>query len=413
MEMRRLQVIQPEGAAAEPPNDGANDAFSFWKLPESWRPKLSETIGPSAVTAETCLLERYLPAAKRRPPAGLRPYYLIKRAIPISIRHRLKSMMVKRRSQVGFPAWPSESMLVTFWRDWLHQSLVRLGVSDAWHIGFWPEGKECCVVLTHDIESPLGMERIEEMAELEDRYGFRSAWNVPLAQYPVDWARVERLRSQGFEFGAHGLNHDGKLFRSRKDFLALSRELEMLAHEHSLRGFRSPSTLRQADWIQSMDFDYDSSFSDTDPFEPQPGGTCSVFPFFMGPMVELPYTLPQDHTLIYLLQQQPTRVWDFKIKWIAALGGMILVLVHPDYCWTPQYRHLYEDLLRRLSDLESAWRALPSEVAAWWRRRDALTLNVNGDEPCIVGPDTSGALAKRLSCERLAQFRTVDHFIAN
>ena len=36
------------------------------------------------------------------------------------------------------------------------------------------------------------------MAELEARYGFRSSWNFPLAQYRLDWPRLERLRAGGF-----------------------------------------------------------------------------------------------------------------------------------------------------------------------------------------------------------------------
>jgi peptidoglycan/xylan/chitin deacetylase (PgdA/CDA1 family) len=284
-----------------------------------------------------------------------------------------------------------------------------MGVSDAWHIGFWPDGNDCCVVLTHDVEGPLGIERMEEMAELEDKYGFRSAWNIPLDQYPVDWNRVLRLRESGFEFGAHGLSHDGKLFRSLGEFQILSRKLERLAREHSLRGFRSPSTLRQAEWLQTMAFDFDSSFFDTDPYEPQPGGTCSLFPFFMGKMVELPYTLPQDHTLIYLLRRDPAPVWNFKLNWVASLGGMILVLIHPDYCWTSAYRRTYEDLLRRLSDLESSWRALPSEVADWWRQRDAMTLNVSGGVPRIAGAAAARAVARRVSEDRLAQFEAGEY----
>ena len=44
------------------------------------------------------------------------------------------------------------------------------------------------------------------MADLEERYGFRSAWNLPLDQYPIDWSRdrtaararvrIRRARSQ-------------------------------------------------------------------------------------------------------------------------------------------------------------------------------------------------------------------------
>src|SRR5580704_1330636 len=131
-------------------------------------------------------------------------------------------------------------------------SLHSLKKTDAWHIGFWPDGMKSCIVLTHDVEAPLGMSRMERMAELEERYNFRSSWNLPLAQYEIDWKLVERLRNRGFEFGAHGLSHDGRLFRSESDFSELAPILERLAAEHHLRGFRSPSTLRNPQAIATM-----------------------------------------------------------------------------------------------------------------------------------------------------------------
>jgi hypothetical protein len=191
------------------------------------------------------------------------------------------------------------------------------------------------------------------------------------------------------------------LFRSRHDFAELAPQLEQLARHHGLVGFRAPSTLRRAEWIASMSFDFDSSFADTDPWEPQPGGTCSLFPFFLGQMVELPYTLPQDHTLVHLLHRDPLPVWTSKAHWVASIGGMILTLTHPDYMGGGRLAE-YEELLKRLSALESAWRALPSEAAAWWRQRSELKLHLNRGTPRIEGLDPTDAVAVQLSDEPLA-----------
>ena len=105
-----------------------------------------------------------------------------------------------------------------------------------------------------------------------------------------------------------------------------------------------------------LSFDFDCSFSDSDPYEPQPGGTCSVFPFFLAHMVELPYTMPQDHTLIHLLHRSPMQIWAMKAKWIESLGGMILTLVHPDYCGCRQ-------LSRRIRKSAQAAERFPIGVA--------------------------------------------------
>ena len=222
-----------------------------------------------------------------------------------------------------------------------------------------------------------------------------------MAQYPIDWKTVERLRARGFEFGAHGLAHDGRMFRSRHDFEVSKMVVERLAAEHDLRGFRGPSTLRNAEWIGTMSFEYDSSFSDTDPYEPQPGGTCSLFPFFLSEMVELPYTLPQDHTLIHLVRRNPLSTWVTKAHWIRSLGGMILTLTHPDYSGEGENLSAYEDLLKVLSDFD-AWRALPLEVAQWWRERAQMKLTLKEGKPSIEGPAAWRAVARRVNEESFA-----------
>lgn len=379
-----------------------NDGFSFWKLPATWRDALEPTIAASERAAAYYLREEYLSTEDRRPPALMHLYYRIKRLIPHTLRHRLNALAIRMRPDREFPQWPCEDALIDLWRDWLHSSLRLMELDDSWHIGFWPRGYRCCIVLTHDVDSLAGFQHMEQMAELEEQYGFRSAWNLPLKQYRIDWKRVDRMRERGFEFGAHGLSHDGKLFRSESDFNRLAPSLERMAREQHLDGFRAPSTLRRGEWIGRLKFGFDSSFSDSDPYEPQPGGTCSLFPFFLQNLVELPYTLPQDHTLIHLLRRDPMQVWAAKSRWIESLGGMILSLTHPDYCGSGPHLKDYEKLLRHLSAINSAWRALPSEVASWWRQRDAMQLTLDGEQPNITGPGAERAVARRLSSEPLA-----------
>lgn len=390
-------------AQSDEPFSGAghNDGFSFWKLPQDWNASLGSAIRESRAVAEYYLFEEYLAREDRRPPSKMQAYYRIKSLIPAALRHRLNSAAIRMRGRREFPRWPCESALVDYWRNWLHASLQTMNASDGWHIGFWPGGMKSCIVLTHDVEGPTGMSQMERMADLEERYNFQSAWNLPLAQYEIDWNLINRLRQRGFEFGAHGLCHDGRLFRSEGDFTELAPILQELARDHGLNGFRAPSTLRRAEWISQLSFDFDCSFSDSDPYEPQPGGTCSVFPFFLANLVELPYTMPQDHTLIHLLRRQPMQIWDEKARWLESLGGMILTLVHPDYCGGGRNLKEYEALLKQLDEFESAWRALPSEVSTWWRSRDQMRITVDGDAPSIEGPGSERAVARRLSSEPL------------
>lgn len=391
----RIPRLQTRSDEREPEHH--NDAFSFWKLPENWRDELEDINQDSARGAEHYLFERYLSDEHRRPPSALNIYYPIKQFVPRYLRHRFNAMFIRARLRNRFPSWPCETALLEYWKDWLGNALAEIGAPEAQRLAFWPQARACCIVLTHDVESHSGFDRMERMADLEESLGFRSCWNLPLGQYRIDWNRVERLRARGFEFGAHGLCHDGKLFRSRQDFDRLSPIIEQIAQEHQLIGFRAPSTLRSLDWISTMRFSYDSSVADTDPFEPQAGGCCSIFPFHLGPLVELPYTLPQDHTMIHLLNRNPLVVWLSKAMWIASVGGMILMLTHPDYIGSGRYLETYAELLKRLRNFESKWCALPSEVAAWWRRRSEAALFIENRKIRIEGPDTAEIVAVPLS----------------
>ena len=83
----------------------------------------------------------------------------------------------------------------------------------------WPDGKRFAFVLTHDVESQQGLDRVKELAELEMEMGFRSSFNfIPEGPYTVSAELREWLTSRGFEVGVHDLNHDGHLFSSRESF---------------------------------------------------------------------------------------------------------------------------------------------------------------------------------------------------
>ena len=122
-----------------------------------------------------------------------------------------------------------------------------------------------------------------------------------------------------------------------------------------------------------LGFDYDSSYPDADPYEPVPGGCCSWLPFFNGDLVELPITVPQDHT-VFVVLRRGGELWHSKVDLLRRRGGMALVLTHPDYLLEDQCLSAYEDLLAARATDPTAWVALPREVSAWWRRRAATTV---------------------------------------
>src|SRR3712207_2039548 len=65
---------------------------------------------------------------------------------------------------------------------------------------------------------------------------------------------------------------------------------------------------------------------------------------------------------------------------------MALVLTHPDYAHDPHLASAWQSLLEEFRDDDTAWRALPREVAGWWRRRAASVIRPSGDTWCVEGP---------------------------
>jgi len=133
-------------------------------------------------------------------------------------------------------------------------------------------------------------------------------------------------------------------------------------------------THRNPEWMQALEIEYDLSFFDTDPYEPMPGGTMSIWPFMMGCFVELPYTLCQDHTLMVTLAERTPRVWLDKVEFIRRHHGLALLNAHPDYLRVPGRFAIYEDFLKGMSRRTDYWHALPRETARWWRARAAVEI---------------------------------------
>ena len=336
------------------------------------------------------LEERF--ATRPRSALSLTLFYRLKPLIPrrlqIALR-RLRARRLRRRHSVEgrFPRWPIEPVLVERRESALRTRVHAAGGGPVPLLGLWPGGHRFAFVLTHDVEGPAGLERIDPLLEIEARHGMRSAWFLVAEDYPVEPALLDRLRGAGCEVGLHGLHHDGRLFESRERFERQLPAIRRHLRDWGAEGFRSPAAHRHARWMPELESSYDSSFHDTDPFDAQPGGCCSILPYFLGDLVELPITLPHDFTLFEILREPDIGLWREKASWIAAHGGLVNVLVHPDYMRTPERLRHYENLLEHLASLDGGWHTLPRDVATWWRQRRALAAALaSGGVPTGGGP---------------------------
>src|SRR5437660_8025887 len=233
---------------------------------------------------------------------------------------------------------------------------------------------------------------------MEISLGFRSSFNfVPEGEYATPLCLRDFLTAHGFEVGVHDLRHDGKLYSSRKNFRRHAQRINHYLAEWGAVGFRAGFMLHNFDWLCDLNIQYDASSFDTDPFEPQPEGVNTIFPFWIdrrggSGYVELPYTLPQDSTLFLLLRQSGIDTWIQKLDWVAQHGGLALVNVHPDYLSfdgnrrsTEYGAQLYQSLLEYVNNRyrQEAWFALPRDVAA--HVRDVRSSFIQNAEPTSAG----------------------------
>jgi hypothetical protein len=323
------------------------------------------------------------PLTKHARSVARHSYYRVRSAMPRQAQIAARRWFSRIQSRTSFPHWPVETALHDLYQA-LFQIVVTLVEQPVPMISAWPAGKEWALILTHDVETSDGYEKIDLLRDIELSSDYRSSWNfVPMNDYLDCDSLIEELKEGGFEVGVHGLYHDGRDISDLADRLPLIRQY---AERWSAVGFRSPSTLRDWKAMPLLRFDYDSTYFDTSPFEPQPGGCCTWLPYMIGDTVELPITLAQDHTLFEILGGSDEQLWLGKARFLRERGGMALVLTHPDYAHNERVVRAYTRLLDEFAGDATAWKALPRDVSDWWRRRAASEIQLVGGDWRVVGP---------------------------
>ena len=318
---------------------------------------------PAAAVAHR-LLDDDMSRARFSPAARL--YYRLARPLmPLAIRHLLQRGARPRLSELWY--LPEEAMQA------LRQCLAGIEAPLP-IIHPWPGGSRFALVLTHDVESGEGLSQAIRLAELERELGFRSSFNLVPYLYPIDEGIVRELEARGFEIGIHGYNHDGRLYAFRRDFSPPREGHQRSPAQVPRRRLPLAHGASQPEWLQGLEIDYDCSCFDVNPLQAMPGGVGGLWPFVAGRFVELPYTLPQDHSVWIVLGEHDNRIWERKLQYVAAHQGMALMLTHPDYMTPPARLELYRKFLEKLAETGGHWHALPREVAAWWRDREASAL---------------------------------------
>lgn len=225
------------------------------------------------------------------------------------------------------------------------------------------------VVLTHDIDTKHGFPWIRRIAKIEEKFGFRSSWNVVPKSYHIDKAILHDLKTRGHEIGLHGIWHNNReAFLSKERLQKELSKLRPLISELGIRGYRGPSWYRTPVMFDVLAefFEYDSTCLDNDFICPGgSGGVGVIRPFrIRKDLVEIPCNLPFEAPLFF--GNSPNAMLDYwlpKIKWIGDIGGILVANTHPDpnYLGNEKMLNVYESLLAHLN--QEDWIAmLPHEI---------------------------------------------------
>ncbi len=322
-------------------------------------------------------------------------YYLVRELLPISVRRYLQRAYFSDWQTRPFPSWPVDFSVDSLHKEFLRLSMLVSGVRKVPFIWFWPQGASSCLIMTHDVETAAGRDFTPRLMDIDDSHGLKASFQViPEKRYEVPDEYVREIRDRGFEFNVHDLNHDGRLYQTRDEFLRRAERINHYCARFNARGFRAGSMYRIADWYDAFEFSYDMSIPNVAHLEPRRGGCCTVMPYFIGKIVELPLTTVQDYSLFYILTNRSIDLWKTQIDRIRKYNGLISFIAHPDYLIEKSNRTLFESLLDHLQEMISShdiWAPLPGEVDTWWRARSEMKVVRRGDEWEIQGPQKERA----------------------
>jgi len=322
-------------------------------------------------------------------------YYFLRPMLPVAVRKHLQRARLRGWERIAFPRWPVDFTVETLMQRVMALQLRSLGIRRLPFIWFWPDGAAAGAILTHDVEDRPGRDFCGQLMDIDDSYGIKSSFQiVPEERYEMSQALCATVRNRGFEVNVHDLNHDGRLFHSRPRFLERVEQINEYGRRFQSQGFRSAVMYRQLDWAAALRFSYDMSVPNVAHLEPQRGGCCTVMPYFVGDLLELPLTTIQDYSLFQILGDYSIALWKKQIEQILEYSGLVSLLTHPDYLIEKRAQGVYRELLAhvcRLREQKKLWFALPGEVARWWRNRSRMELVEDGDSWRIEGADSERA----------------------
>ncbi|MFC1730986.1 polysaccharide deacetylase family protein [candidate division KSB1 bacterium] len=300
--------------------------------------------------------------------------------IPAGIRRSVSRIVKRRKKQPDsgdFPAFP-----IDFTVDNLRNELKERFFPDVTAVPYWPDGKKCAAVLSHDVDSDLifnNKDILDTFLSIEEKNGFRSAWYFVSDKYPLDHDIISGIKERGHEVGFHGDKHDYRLpYLKKTQMVRRLDRCRWFLDKYEVSGGRSPLFLRTPLFLETISdyLEYDTSFHDTTigSLTGLSEGCCSCFPFFIGDLLEIPTTITEEFILADRGYNADgiMEVQLNKLEKIRELSGIAHVLTHPEPHLSANEKGfaIYDKFLKTCSARSDIWITLPAELNRHWRRRD-------------------------------------------
>jgi len=383
-----FRAVRADGALYDVLNDVATDGSTVL-LP----------FNPTDVV-DNLRLERY---AKHFSPSALNPwtqslrnaYYFLRPLMNVNVRKHVQRARLDGWRNILFPRWPVDTTVENLNEQMLLWSMKAKGVDRIPFVWFWPDGAESCIVLTHDVEADRGQSFCSELMNIDDSFGIKASFQlIPEGRHKISTDLVQVIRDRGFEIGIQDLNHDGHLFRDKAEFLRRAERINRYGEIYGAKGFRAAVLYRNQDWYDALNFSFDMSVPNVAHLDPQRGGCCTVMPYFVGDILEIPVTTTQDYMLFHLLNDYSLDLWRMQTEAIVKKNGLVSFIIHPDYIIEKKARDVYRGLLgflRNRGSRDRLWFALPGEVDQWWRARSQMRVVERNDQWRVEGPSAERA----------------------
>ena len=359
--------------------------------------------------AQNLRRERYVngnagPLKKLAGTAKRKIYYFFRPFMPVPVRKHLQKSHLNGWRNLRFPHWPVDSSVDTLMEKLLTLAIRCNGGQKVPFIWFWPEGKTACALMTHDVEHTPGLDYCPRLMDINESFGIPASFQVvPEKRYAATGKCLREMKQRGFEVLVQDLNHDGQLYWDHEEFRRRAAKINRYGKEWGASGFRAGVLYRNQDWFDELDFEYEMSVPNVAHLDPQRGGCCTVMPYFVGKILEIPVTATQDYSLFHILNDYSMALWERQIDIILRKHGVLNMIVHPDYLTGPREEGIYKELLGlyvRMRREQNVWIPLPGEANTWWRQRSQMRLVYDGNVWRIEGAGKERAMMAFASLEQ-------------